>query len=313
MKYLVLFASFLSFAQTKQFIPLDNETLEYISDVNYTLYSNNKSVYSNISSKDSVTPLPNNIHFDSIAFSKFNYNKTGLRKENLTELVLLSKKVFELDEVVVSNAAPTEILIGEESRFQKRNSKPLSKNQNYGILFRKNELKDIQLNKLAFFVEKVKYKTIYKVKFYTATETFEVISRQFLEINELLFESPILTLDKGMKNKIEVDLKTYNMNTNNKNIFVQLELINYHDDNNTVIHPSIKDQTRLKFQQSSKANYFSKMGDIITKKMVTDLININAMINYDFAMVFHKTPHKSTLVTPAILLYGDKMDDNPNN
>lgn len=42
---------------------------------------------------------------------------------------------------------------------------------------------------------------------------------------------------------------------------------------------------------------------LIKKKMNDDFININAMINHDFAYIFFKKPPKSELVAPAIILY----------
>ena len=307
MKYLLLFFSIITYAQSQKFIPLDNETLEFIGEAKYTLYANKKLVFSSITSKDSITRLPIDVVFDSIAFTKSNYKETGLKKEDLKEVVLLTKTAFELDEVIIPNAKPKEIVIGEESRFVAKRSGCLSNTPDYGLLFRKDDLKNMEIKKLNFFVDKVTYKTTYKIKFYAASEIGNLIIRQHLELNELLFESPVLTLEKGAKNKIEINLEDYDINITNKDVFVCLELQEYYDENNTPFQPEIKDKTKLKFQLSNKINYYAKMYDVSSGIPSKFMNNINVMINYDFAHQFFKKPHKSTLVAPTIILYAVKI------
>jgi hypothetical protein len=137
LKYLLLFCTCVTFAQAQKFIPLDNETLEFVGEVNYILYENKKSIFTNITSKDSITRLPKEVVFDSIAFTKLNYKETSFKKENLTEVVLLTKTAFELDEVIIPNTKAKEIVIGEKSRFVARKSRALSKTTDFGLLFHK--------------------------------------------------------------------------------------------------------------------------------------------------------------------------------
>lgn len=301
MKYLLLFFFLISFAQSQKFIPVDEETLEFIPEVNYTLHFKKLPVYKNSTSKDSVTRLPKNIVFDSISFFKLNYKETGLSKVNLDEVVLISKKVFELDEVVILNSKQKEAIIGEKSRFVKRHSANLTQTLDYGILFPNTEFTNKSINKLLFYVEKVKYRTAYKIKFFSVEEVGNPNRILSLQFKEMLFETPILLLEVGKKNKIEIDLDNYNLEFQNENIFVAFELENYFDTKGTVIHPPSENQTKLKFQMSNKVSYYSKTSDYYTKEMSKDLININGMINYDFANQFFKKPHKSILVAPAIL------------
>lgn len=303
MKYLLLFVSFFSFAQVEKFIPIDTETLEFISEVNYTLFLNKKPVVTNLTSKDSITRLPKQVVFDSIAFNKFNYKETGFKKESLEEVVRFKKIIFELDEVIVSNTRRNEIIIGEENRFIKRSSNGFTKENSYGILFRTSELNQKEIQRIAFFVEKVKFKTTYKIKFFAATENGNFMTNTTLDINELLFETPELTLEKGTKNKVEINLENYDINIENNNIFVCIEYINYFDENNIIIKPSFKDSTKLKFQLSNCIDYYAKLVDTNTKELTKHLVNINMMINRDFAYMFFKKPHKSNLVAPAIILY----------
>ncbi len=306
MKYLLLFFTFTTFGQIQKFIPLDEDTLEFISEVNYTLYSNKKPIFFNITSNDSVTRLPKNIDFDSISFNKLNFKETGLKKENLSEVVHLKKIEYELDEVIISNSKQNEIEIGEKGRFVKRYSNSILKDTEYGLLFRESDLRNKQIKGLHFYVEKVKYKTNYKIKIYAANEIGNFYSGQTLKLNELIFESPILTIEKGTKSKVETNLEEYNINTDNQDVFICLELQDYYDDNNNLIELKFKEATKIKFQLSKLTNYYAKTSDFYTKKIIDDFININAMINRDFATQFFKKPHKSNLVAPAIILYATK-------
>ncbi|MCA6421695.1 MAG: hypothetical protein IM568_02620 [Flavobacterium sp.] len=288
MKYFLLFFTFINLTQGQKFIPLDEDTLEYISEANYNLYANKKLVFSSITSTDSVTRLPKNVLFDSISFSKLNYKETGLKKENLGELVRLKKIVYELEDVIISNSKNNQISIGEKSRFIKKYSNSIKKDTVYGLLFHKSDIKNKQIEGLLFYVEKVKYKTTYKIKFYAANENGNIIIGQSLELAEILFESPILTLETKTKNKVEVNLEEYNFNTENHNVFVCLELQAYYDENNEVMVPSFKESTKLKFQLSNFNNYYAKTIDFYTKEKSDSMININGMIKHDFATVFFR-------------------------
>lgn len=307
MKYLLLFFTFSTFAQSNKFIILDNETLEFVSEVNYTLYLNKKTIFSNTTSKDSITRFPKDIVFDSISFKKLNFKDIGFKNVNLPEVVLISKVAFELEEVIISNKKVKEIVIGEESRFIKK-SRSLSNAIDYGLLLRKYDLNNKLIKTLDFFVEKVKYKTTYKIKFYSVHEIGNPLTFQTLQLNELFFESPILNLEVGAINKVEIELEDYNIDTKNKDVFICIELQAYYDENNNIIQLQIYDKTKLKFQLSNLTNYYSKTVDLNTKRQSDYMINVNSMINRDFALQFFKKPHKSQLVTPAIILNAVKND-----
>lgn len=302
MKYIFILFSILSFSQNNKIITIDDETLEFIDEVKYTLFLNNKGIYTNLTSRDTITFLPYNVVFDSISFYKINYKEYGVRKDSLKEVILLSKVIYELDEIVVVNSKQKEIFIGEKSRFIKKRSNIITENIDYGIIFRENEFNNMEVKKLLFYVEKVKLKTTYKLKFFEAEEIGNPIITQTIKIGKLFFESPILTLEQGTKDKIEIYLNDYNIDFSNKNIFITIELQNYFDESNTIINPENKNKTKLKYQISNKTNYYSKMADYYTNEPTIDLFNINQMINYDFATKFFKKPHKSILIAPAILL-----------
>lgn len=302
MKYILILLSTFTFAQTPKFIVIDEDTLEFISEANYTLYSRNKPIYTNTTSKDSVTRFPQNIIFDSISVNKLNYKGVGLKKQDLKEVILITKVVYELNEVVIVGSNQKKNIVGEKSRFVKRSSGVLPADTNYGLLFREPELRNLSINKLIFFVEKVKYTTDYKVKFYNAEESKNRLSYQELILKEVLFESPVFRLEKNIKNKVEVALESFKIDSSNKNIFVSIEVQGYYDENDKKIQPKLESQTELKFQLSEKLNYYSKMSNSQSDELTKELLNTNLRINYDFAFQLFTKPHKSILVAPAILL-----------
>jgi hypothetical protein len=309
MKYILFFFTTITFGQVQKFIPIDDDTHEFIEEVDYTLYYNKKPIYSFKTSKDTITFLPKDTFFDSIVFSKKFYRELGLNKTELKNVVQLKKIVYELNEVIVPNTKPNEIIIGEKSRFIKRFSTHISKDLNYGLLFQKEDLQKKLIKRLLFHVEKVKYKTKYKIKFFAAKEIPTPLSSQkSLDINDLLFESPTLILEKGIKNDVEVELESYDIDTRNGDIFVCLELQDYYDENENVIVPLPKETTKLKFQLSKLTYYYAKTYDIYTRESSTEMTNINAMVIEDFAYMFLKKPHKSTLVAPAIILFATKEE-----
>ncbi|OYU84956.1 MAG: hypothetical protein CFE24_03965 [Flavobacterium sp. BFFFF2] len=303
--FFLLFISF-SFAQNQPFIPMDEDTHEFIEEVNYTLFFNKKPINLGITSKDSVTRLPTRVAFDSIAFSKMQYLPTGLLASQLMNVVKLKKTVFELNEVVIYNTKQKEFAIGEKGRFVKRRSGNIQTDPNYGLLIRQAELANKTITRLEFFVEKVKYKTTYKVKFYAAREKGNPNQSQTVALDAVLFEGPTDTLEVGTKGKVALNLDEYAIATNNKDVFVCLELQSYYDENNQVIQPEFKDTTKLKFQLSNRMNYYARGMNPTSKKLTPEAININLMINRDFAFMFFKKPHKSELVAPAIVLYAKK-------
>lgn len=308
MRILLLLISFLSYSQQQKFIVIDEETLEFVSEVNYMLFLNKKPLLANSTSKDSVARLAKEVVFDSIAFKKFNYKDIGFSKDSLKEIVLIKKVVHELHEVLISNAKSNEIVIGEQNRFVKKRATIITKDLVYGLLFHEADLKNRQVKGLCFYIEKAKYKTKYKVKFYWAHETGNILTTQNVNLDQLLFESPVYVIEQGTKNKVEINLDEFKIDTADKDIFVCLELQGHFDANDNSINPLFDDATKLKFQLSNFTNYYSKTSDINTKQLSTTIINSNAMIMRDFATMFFKKPHKSILVAPAIVLYARKKD-----
>lgn len=304
---LVILLLFFNKSFCQDFIPIDNDTFEFIEDVNYNLFSNKVNVFSGICNNDKITTLPINISFDSITFSKINYQTLSLKKENISKTVLLTKNVFTLDEIVVSGSKKQDIILGEENRFLKKKSNSISKEISYGIAIQNQLNSNIEINKILFYVDKVKYKTAYKLNFYEYNQVPISIGHQYAEIGKLIFSTDILYLETKQKDAVEIRLDEGETLLKEKSIFVTLELISYYDDNNNIITPSYEDSTKLKFQFSNLTNYYSKLANATTGELTSKLININAMINYDFAYGFFKKPHKSSLVAPAIILYARRL------
>ncbi|MXN91582.1 hypothetical protein GR160_10115 [Flavobacterium sp. Sd200] len=287
-------------------VVVDNDTFEVLDGVGYALYNNRQLVGKGVVLSDKATTLPNSVVFDSVSFSQVDYKTLGLAKKDLDTLVFLTKDVIHLDEVVISSQNNKEIVLGETNRFVKRRSRPLIKELKYGILYRNNLVNKLQLKRLTFYVDKVQFKTAYKIHFLDVHESLTIKGYQFAMPNNSFYSTDVLYLNPKDK-KAEVELPPLLYLFPDKPLFVWVELVEYYDKDGNVIDPDLDDATRLKFQISEQLNYYSKRYDVLTKQYFEELINENRIINYDFAHQFFTKPHKSDLVAPAILLYGSRV------
>src|SRR5690554_768197 len=298
-----LLISKLSYSQ--EFITIDNDIYELVENVNYKLYKGDSLVYSNVTLSDKPTKISNDIEYDSISFSRVDYETLGLPKKKIEKIVLLTKKTFTIDEIVInSNAKKDEIILGEKNRFIRRVNRPFDEKDDvtYGIVFR-NELKEKMLiDKVAFYVNKVKYKTAYKIVFYEVRET-ELGPNLFAEIGEIVASTDTLYLYPKQKNRIEVLLDTDVFLSPDKPLFVSFQLIDYYDKDDNLITLELSQMTKMKFQISDKFDYYSRTSDFHTGELSENIININRWLHHDYFYTFFKKPYKSSLVAPAVLLH----------
>ena len=301
---LVLFINKLSYSQ--EFVTVDNDVLELVENVNYKLYKGDSLVYNSVTLSDKPTKINKEIVYDSIVFSRIDYETLGLPKKEIEQIIFLTKKTFTIDEIVIDSKNNKDIILGEKNRFIKR-SRTFDETDDvtYGIVF-KNELKEKMLiDKVAFYVDKVKYKTAYKIVFYEVKET-ELEHNLFAEIREVEYSTDTLYLYPKQKNKIEVLLDT-DVFLSDKPLFVSFQLIGHYDENENPITPDISQMTKMKFQISDKFSYYSKLSDVHTGKLSEGIININRWLHHDYYYTFFKKPHKSNLAAPAVLLYLSKL------
>ena len=307
--FLLWLVSNLSFGQV--FVPVDADTFEIVEDVNYALYNNKQVVYKGITVPDKLTVIKEDVAFDSISLSRIDYQTLGLVKSRIDSMVLLSKKIIYLDEVVIGAKDEKEIIIGETNRFIKRHARTLSKDLDYGLVFSNGSPQKLKLNKVAFYVNKVKLKTAYRINFCEVSEIPINEGHQRMEPGEVIYATDTLYLNPKDKNKVEVVLPAEFYLAATKKMFVWIQLLGYYDAAGKEIVPEADKLTRLKFQVSDKTNYYSRMYDSTLKQPTLDIINRNLMLNYDFATLFFTTPHKSELVAPAIVLYAHKVALKP--
>ena len=301
----ILLLSNLSFSQS--FITIDNDTNEFIEDVNFNLYKNKMEVFSGICRNDSKTALPQTIIFDSITFSKVNYKTLGIPKIKLEEVVLLTKEIFSLDEIIITSKKKEIITLGEKNRFLKRRSNGLSSETDNGIVFKNPFKTNLEINKVVFYVEKVKFKTLYKIKFYEFKQDLIENGIQFANLGDLIHTTDTLILEPRQKGKIEVQL-AQKIILSKTPIFVSIEKIGFFE-NGIPIVTNFENTTKIKYQISNLTNSFERRANLYTSEL-SEMYNINAVINYDFATQLFKKPHKSILVAPAILLEGKKVEYN---
>lgn len=308
-KYIIVFFFFVKTSFCQVFIPLDNDTNEFIESVNYSLFLKSKKVFSGVTENKKVTSIHHEIEYDSISLSRVDYEALGLQKKNIDSIVYLTKKIIYLNEVVLSSKKDNDVLLGETNRFVKKQSRPITEELIYGIIHRNELNKKIEIDYVSFFTEKIFYKTAYKIKFYEVNETAPTNGNQFAELGDLIYSTDTLFIDKKNKNKVEVEIDAELFIKPANSIFVSIQLLNYLAENNGIVIPPKDNLTKLKFQLSTKTNYYSKTIDLVSKVMSTAFLNINLMINYDFANKFYLKPHKSILVSPAIVLYGKYVEN----
>lgn len=289
------------------FITVDKDTNEFIENVNFFLYKDGKPVSNGITMSKAITTIRQDIPFDSISFTRIDYETIGFPKRNLDSIVFLSKRIVYLDEVVLE-AKKDEILLGESNRFIKRSSRTLSENLDYGLIIYNGSSQNMQLRKIAFYVERVNLKTAYKINFSEVSEIPVSESLQVAEPGDLIYSTDTLYLNPKDKERIEVLLPDDFHLPATKKMFAWIQLLGYYDAEGGKVLADSDKQTRLKFQISNKTNYYSRMFTQETQKMSPDLINLNLMFNYDYAFRFFTTPPKGAIVAPAIVLYAQKVD-----
>jgi hypothetical protein len=300
MKKLIIFLIFIN-VYSQEFTPIDAESFEFIENVNYKLYLKNNEIYSNTCKNGSKTLLPKDLKYDSIKFENQYYNTLIINKKDILKHIYLTKKTIELNEVILVNNT---LIFGEKKDFVNDKSKAFSRDFNFGTRFENKSKHRLKLNNIVIHVDKVKHKTLYKIKFFDSNTSKMVDSgRQSLDVKKLLIETDTLALEINQKNEISINIEDKNFEINEDNFFVTVELINYLDKYGKIFIPEKKNETLLKFTQSDAINYFSKTIDFKTKKTSELFYNINSWINYDFANVFFQKPSKKTIITPSILVH----------
>jgi hypothetical protein len=301
--YLIISFFYLNICSGQSFFTIDIDTNEFIENVNYSLFLKKKKVFNSITENKKITTINNEIEFDSISFSRIDYNTLGFPKTSIDSIISLKKKTIYLDEVVVGSKKDDYLLIGETNRFIKKQSRAFNEELIFGIVHKNDNKKEIELKKIAFFTEKIHYKTAYKINLFEVNETLPKNGNQYAEIGNLIYSTDTLYLDKTNKGKKEVAIDSELIMKPNSSIFISIELLYYLDEDKTISIQTQEKRTKLKFQLSNETNYYSKTIDFYTKITSDKLLNINLMINFDFANQLFLKPHKSILVTPAIILY----------
>lgn len=257
-KVLLLFFFVNSTALGQTFITVDNDTYEVIDGINFSLYNNKRVVFNGVTRDDKATTIKPDILYDSIVFSRVDYEKFSLKRNQLDSVVFLSKKTIHLDEVVVGDKKDREIILGETNRFIKRHSRPFSKHLDYGLVLFNGSLEKLKLNKVEFYVDKVKLKTAYRINFMEVIEIWDGEGHQHAEPGAVIYETDTLYLEPKNKGKIEISLPEDLYLPYANKMFVWIELIDYYNENGVVAEAKPDERTKLKFQLSKQLNYYSR-------------------------------------------------------
>src|SRR5690606_18374418 len=265
-KLILLFLLSSTIGLCQEFVTVDNDIYELVENVNYSLYKRDSLVYSHVTLSDKPTKISREIDYDSIVFSRVDYETLGLAKRKIDKIVLLTKKNFTLDEIVISSEKKDEIILGEKNRFVRSGPFNEENEITYGIIFRNESKQEMLIDKVAFYVDKVKHKTAYKIVFHEVEE-IELAPNLFAEIGKVVAATDTLYLYPKQKNKVEVPLDTDVFLSPDKPLFVSFHLINHFNNNDSIIIPEISHSTKLKFQLSERLDYYSKLVDYYTEEL----------------------------------------------
>ena len=310
LQYLIFVTLFYGNASLAQvFLAIDKDTYEFVDSVEYSLLKGGKAVYEGVTSKDQVNKITYIESFDSIRFTKEDYETLCLAKSEIDSVVYLTKKSIYLEEVVINSSNNKEVVFGENNRIIGSNSRPLTQSPDFGMVLCNRSPYCLEMKRMTLYVEKVKLRTAYRINFSEVTEVAIDGGGQVANIGETFFSTDTQYLNRKDKNKIELLLTSALRIPSTKKFFVWIELLGYFDDAGVAIVPEESEATKLKFQMSKLLNYYSKVYHIGMNKLSDYLLNSNLMVNLDFAYRFSTAPHKSDLVAPAIVLYATKLPE----
>ena len=302
--YFLLFFSLNLFGQ--KFIVVDKDTYDLVESVSFTIYKDNKVVYQDVTKNNKATIIPEDLQYDKIKFTKTHYRTYTLETQNLNEAVYLSKEHIQLDDLVISTKKEGSIIFGESNRIINSQRKFITSEIDSGIIF-KNHHSNLDISQTIFYVDKVKFKTAYKIHFFEVEESLPSGNLQTLHFIKKIYSTDTLYLNPKQKNRIEIEHKEDILFEEGKTLFVCIELLYYLNENHQKFTPTNKDKTKLKFQFSNENNYYAKTYNITKGKESVYLENSNLMVKYDFANYLFKTPSKRILITPAIQLQAKEV------
>lgn len=263
--YLILSFFYLNISLGQSFFTIDIDTNEFIENVNYSLFLKKKKVFNGVTENKKITTINNEIEFDSISFSRIDYNTLGFPKKNIDSIISLKKKTIYLDEVVVGSKKDDYLLIGETNRFIKNQSRAFNEELLFGIVHKNETKKEIDIKKITFFTEKIHYKTAYKINLFEVNETLPKNGNQYAEIGNLIYSTDTLHLEKNNEGKKEITIDSELVMKPDSSIFISIELLYYLEDGKKISIPTQEKRTKLKFQLSNKTNYYSKTIDFTQK------------------------------------------------
>ena len=78
--YTIVIIFNINFNYSQGFITIDNDTNEFVEDVNYSLFLKSKKVFNGITENKKITIINNQVDYDSISFSRIDYYTIGFKK-----------------------------------------------------------------------------------------------------------------------------------------------------------------------------------------------------------------------------------------
>lgn len=206
---------------------------------------------------------------------------------------------YNLSEVVVSNTTG-EMLLGELDAKSKKGSTITADSKAAYYFENSTEEEGLHLKSMLFKVQKVKYKTEARIRFYKkhdyAQEVYMKEGKKtyasFIPGEEIESKDIVIYLEPGQKGIIEIDLLKNGIKLPAEGLFVSLEGVGYYDTDGKAIEGlKSKDLTWIDFHTSTTDNYCGWINPQGTENWFW--VNINKWIKSDFEFFEKEVPKKS--------------------
>lgn len=215
-----------SYAQTIKVYDLD--TNEPVPFVILSYFKNEVNIGSDYCNKNGFVIIKNN-EFNKIEISCIGYESKIITDITIVDKVFLKKKVIALEEVVILNNNDKKILLGYTD---KRKKISISGSKGFEICeFINNPYKSEKTIKSFLFKIKRKksFRTAIRLHFYNKKDD------KIAPGNEILKEDIIYYFDGKIKDLIEVDVSSYNIQLPSEGAFVGIEWLGIVDQNGSFI------------------------------------------------------------------------------
>jgi hypothetical protein len=274
----------ISYSQNK-FEVIDKDTKTSIEYATILFYNSNKFIDGTYSESNGSFILPTGI--DKISISCIGYESKIIENVINTDkkIIELEKKAYVLDEIIVSNIVSK---IGSINK-KKSNDIGVSKGLEIGSYIENNLSKECKIKNIKFKINKIEEDINYRIHLYNSNND------NYLPSDELIKNNIILTLKKGSKGMIVINLEDENIILPKNGFFITIECL------------SGKTSPKNKYVLTKKETTFnieahkSDLHHYVIKNSIKGVgwINYNNWMPNNYKLTFKKEYAKDKLFVPS--------------